>query len=69
MAVLIFLPVPLLVAIFILPGLVWLSLFGLAVPAVLVEGLGVRAASLAGLRSRGRTSSTSSAASRRSHSS
>lgn len=43
-AVLIFLPVPVLVAVFILPGLVWLSLFGLAVPAVLVEGLGVRAA-------------------------
>ena len=43
-AVLVFLPVPLLVAVFILPGLVWLSLFGLAVPAVLVEGLGVRAA-------------------------
>jgi hypothetical protein len=44
LAVVLFLPVPLLVAIFILPALVWLSLFGLAVPAVLVEGLGVRAA-------------------------
>jgi hypothetical protein len=43
-AVLIFLPVPLLVAMFILPALIWLSLFGLAVPAVLIEGLGVRAA-------------------------
>jgi hypothetical protein len=43
-AVVIFLPVPFLVAFFILPGLVWLSLFGLAVPAVLVEGLGMRAA-------------------------
>ena len=41
---LVFLPVPVLVAVFILPGLVWLSLFGLTVPAVLVEGLGVRAA-------------------------
>ncbi len=48
-AVLVFLPVPLLVAVFILPGLVWLSLFGLAVPAVLVEGLGVRAAFRRGL--------------------
>jgi hypothetical protein len=44
LAVAIFVPVPLLVAVFILPGLVWLSLFGLAVPAVLVEGRGVRAA-------------------------
>lgn len=49
-AVLVFLPVPLLVAIFILPGVVWLSLFGLAVPAVLVEGLGARAALGRGLR-------------------
>ena len=44
LAVVLFLPVPLLVAIFILPALVWLSLVGLAVPAVLVEGLGIRAA-------------------------
>jgi hypothetical protein len=44
LAVVLFLPVPLLVAIFILPALVWLSLLGLAVPAVLVEGLGIRAA-------------------------
>src|SRR6185295_61848 len=35
LAVVLFLPVPLLVAIFILPALVWLSLLGLAVPAVL----------------------------------
>ena len=49
LAVLIFLPVPLLVAIFILPGLIWLSLVGLAVPAMLVEGLGVRAAVARGL--------------------
>jgi hypothetical protein len=48
-AVVIFLPVPILVAIFILPGLVWLSLFGLAIPAILVEGLGVRAALRRGL--------------------
>jgi hypothetical protein len=50
LAVVLFLPVPLLVAIFILPGLIWLSLLGLAVPAVLVEGLGVRAALRRGLR-------------------
>jgi len=50
LAVVLFLPVPLLVAIFILPALVWLSLIGLAVPAVLVEGLGVRAALGRGLR-------------------
>lgn len=49
LAVVIFLPVPLFVAVFILPGLIWLSLFGLAVPAVLVEGLGVRAALARGL--------------------
>jgi hypothetical protein len=49
LAVLIFLPVPLFVAVFILPALIWLSLFGLAVPAVLVEGLGVRAALARGL--------------------
>ena len=48
-AVLVFLPVPLFVAVFILPGLVWLSLFGLTVPAVLVEGLGVKAAFRRGL--------------------
>ena len=41
-AVVVFLPVPLLVAIFILPGVVWLAVFGLAVPAVLVEERGVR---------------------------
>ena len=44
LAVVLFLPVPLLVTLFILPGLVWLSLVGLAVPAVLVEQLPVRAA-------------------------
>jgi hypothetical protein len=49
LAVVIFLPVPLFVAVFILPGLIWLSLFGLAVPAILVEGLGVRAAIARGL--------------------
>ena len=41
-AVIVFLPVPLLVAVFILPGVIWLAVFGLAVPAVLVEKRGVR---------------------------
>jgi hypothetical protein len=50
LAVVLFLPVPLLVALFILPALVWLSFVGLAVPAVLVEGLGVRAAVARGVR-------------------
>ena len=49
-AVLIFLPVPVLAAIYILPGLAWLALFGLAVPAALVENLGVRAALGRGIR-------------------
>jgi hypothetical protein len=50
LAVVVFLPVPLLAALFIVPGLIWLSLFGLAVPAVLVEGVGVRAALGRGMR-------------------
>jgi hypothetical protein len=50
LAVALFLPVPLLAALFIIPGLIWLSLFGLAVPAVLVEGMGVRAALGRGMR-------------------
>jgi len=48
--VLIFVPFPFLAAFFILPGLLWLSLFGLAVPVALVEGLGIRAALTRGLR-------------------
>ena len=48
--VLVFLPFPLLAAFFVLPGLVWLSLFGLAVPVALVEGLGVRDSLARGLR-------------------
>jgi hypothetical protein len=42
--ILVFIPFPFLATIFILPGLVWLALFGLAVPAALVEGLGLRRA-------------------------
>jgi hypothetical protein len=37
----VFLPFPFLVTVFILPGLAWLALFGLAVPAALVERLSV----------------------------
>ncbi|MGI8862020.1 MAG: hypothetical protein ACR2GV_04770 [Gaiellaceae bacterium] len=48
--VLVFAPFPFLAALFILPGLLWLSLFGLAVPVALVEGLGVRAALVRGIR-------------------
>jgi hypothetical protein len=48
--VLVFLPFPFLAAVFVLPGLIWLALFGLAVPASLVEGLGLRAAVVRGLK-------------------
>jgi len=48
--VLVFVPFTLLVAFFILPGLVWLSLFGLAVPVALVEGLGLRGSLTRALR-------------------
>lgn len=40
--VLVFVPFPLLATLFILPGLAWLALFGLVVPAILVEGRGFR---------------------------
>jgi hypothetical protein len=46
----IFVPFSVLVFVYVLPGLAWLALFGLAVPAALVEGLGVRAALARGLR-------------------
>ena len=49
-AVLVFVPFPFLAAIYVLPGLVWLALVGLAVPAALVEGLGLRAALVRGYR-------------------
>jgi hypothetical protein len=48
-AVLVFLPFPFLVTLFVLPGLIWLALFGLAVPAMLAERLSVRAAIRRGL--------------------
>ncbi len=42
--VLVYLPFPVLSLAFVLPGLAWLAAFGLVVPVVLVEGLGLRAA-------------------------
>ncbi len=42
--VLIFIPLPFLASLFILPGLMWLALFGLAVPVALIERVGLRAA-------------------------
>jgi uncharacterized protein with GYD domain len=43
-AVIVFLPFPILLRIFILPGIAWFGVFGLAVPAAVGEGLGLRAA-------------------------
>ena len=42
--VLVWLPAPALLYAYVLPALAWLAFYGLAVPVVLVEGLGVRAA-------------------------
>jgi hypothetical protein len=47
---LVFAPVPFLATAFVLPGLVWLALFGLAVPVTLVERLGLRASLRRSLR-------------------
>lgn len=41
-ALLIFLPFPVLLRLYVLPGVVWFALLGLAVPAAVVERLGVR---------------------------
>jgi hypothetical protein len=49
-ALLIFLPVPVLARFVVLPALVWLAIFGLAVPAAMVEGLGFRDALTRGRR-------------------
>jgi hypothetical protein len=46
----VFLPFPFLATLFVLPGLAWLALLGLAVPAALVEGLGLRDALVRGTR-------------------
>jgi hypothetical protein len=43
-AAIVFLPFPILLRIFILPGIAWFGVFGLAVPAAVGEGLGLRAA-------------------------
>jgi hypothetical protein len=48
LAVLIFLPFPALRAFYILPGIAWFSLIGLAVPAAMVEGLSFRGALVRG---------------------
>jgi hypothetical protein len=50
LGVLIFLPFPVLVRIYVLPGLVWFALIGLAVPAAALERLGARDALHRGLR-------------------
>jgi hypothetical protein len=47
---LVFLPVAGLTLVYVLPGLAWLALFGLAVPAAMMEGLGPRAALVRGFR-------------------
>jgi hypothetical protein len=48
-ALVIYLPFPVLVRLYVLPGIVWFALIGLAVPSALVEGLGFRAAFRRGL--------------------
>jgi hypothetical protein len=48
LAVLIYLPFPALRAFFILPGIAWFALLGLAVPAAMVEGLRFRGALVRG---------------------
>jgi hypothetical protein len=45
---LVFAPVPALVRFFVFPALAWLALFGLAVPAVLIERVGARTALVRG---------------------
>ena len=49
-ALVIFLPVPLLERAYVLPALAWLALFGLSVPALMVEGLSFRDALARGRR-------------------
>jgi hypothetical protein len=50
LGVLIFLPFPIFVRLFVLPGIVWFALIGLAVPAAALERLGARAALRRGLQ-------------------
>ncbi|HVV59838.1 MAG TPA: hypothetical protein VHC45_15865 [Gaiellaceae bacterium] len=47
---LVYVPFPVLRAVYILPGLAWFALLGLAVPAAMVEGLGFRDALIRGRR-------------------
>jgi hypothetical protein len=49
-AFVIFVPVPFLVRAIVLPAVAWLALFGLAVPAAMIESLGLRAALTRGRR-------------------
>jgi hypothetical protein len=49
-ALLVFLPFPALVLVYILPGIAWFGLIGLAIPAAMAESLGVRAALRRGVR-------------------
>lgn len=49
-ALLIYLPFPVLLRLYVLPGVVWFGLFGLAVPAAVAERLGVIAAVRRGWR-------------------
>ena len=48
-ALIVYLPFPVLTRIYVLPGLAWFGLIGLAVPAAMYEGLGIRAALRRGL--------------------
>ena len=48
LAIVIYLPFPALRALFILPGVAWFALIGLAVPAAMIEGLRFRAALVRG---------------------
>jgi hypothetical protein len=50
LGIVLFVPFPLLVTFFVLPGIAWLALVGLAVPAAAVERLDVRTALRRGLR-------------------
>jgi hypothetical protein len=48
-ALIVYLPFPILTRIYVLPGLAWFGLIGLAVPAAMYDGLGIRAALRRGL--------------------
>jgi hypothetical protein len=45
----VYIPFPVLVRVYVLPGVVWFALIGLAVPAAVIEGIGVREAFRRGL--------------------